>query len=50
LLKGPSNGCVQHLLPLKPDEDILKWLKGFDRTTGNWNRDRCEDYYVPFPY
>ena len=49
LLRGPSKGCFEHLVSLKPDEDIVKWLKGFDTTTGVWNRDRCHNDHQQFP-
>jgi len=28
LLRGPLKGCFEHLVSLKSDEDIVKWLKG----------------------
>ena len=42
LLRGPSSGCFAHLTSLKPNEDLIKWLKGFDPLTGYWSRGRCD--------
>ena len=42
LLPGPSQGIFDHLTCLKPNEDLIKWLRGFDPVTGFWSRDRCD--------
>ena len=40
-LAGNSNGDFSHLTHLQPNDDLLRWLKGFNQSTGYWDRRNC---------
>jgi len=39
-LPGNSTGHFNHLTSLQPNQDLVKWLKGFNRL-GYWEHQRC---------
>ena len=43
-LPGITTGNFNHLICLKPNEELLKWLKGFNKQTGYWERRLCDSH------